>query len=101
MLIKFKCSNIKCDVEFTKDELELIQQKQPFIYCWKCGSYLHVKNLEEIAKYDIEMKVKQNLNKWFAELGADNTLDLLERNKTTPCYRLYKEELEKRGFKFK
>jgi hypothetical protein len=32
------------------------------------------------------------------ELGGDETLSLIERNKNQSCYRLYKEEMIKRGF---
>lgn len=98
MLIQFYCDNHCAD--FEKDEFEIIYQKQSFTHCAFCGQKLHIKNLEELIEFDIEMRVRTNIDKWVKEIGWDNVLDLVQRNKEQACYRLYKAELEKRGFKF-
>jgi uncharacterized protein YuzB (UPF0349 family) len=96
MLIKFSCK--KHCADFTKDEMEIIYQRQSFTHCAFCGEKLYISNLVEIVKRDLEERTKNNIDKWFSEIGVDNTLDLIQRNKNQSCYRLYKEELERRGF---
>jgi hypothetical protein len=99
MIIKFYCD--KHCADFTKDELELIYQKQSFNYCSFCGGKLHIQNLVEIVKQDIDTKVRANIDKWFKEVGVDNTIDLIKRNKEQACARLYFDELKRRGFNIK
>lgn len=48
-----------------------------------------------------DLTAEEHLNKWVNEIGWDNTLDLIKRNKDQACYRIYKELLEKRGFKIR
>jgi hypothetical protein len=96
MLIKFYCD--KHCADFTKDELELIYQGQSFNYCAFCGGRLHIENLVEIVKQDIDTRVRNNIDKWFKEIGADNTIDMIKRNKDQACARLYFDELRRRGF---
>jgi len=99
MIIKFTC--IKCGNNFTKDELELIYQGQSFNYCAFCGGKLHIENLVEIVKQDIDTRVRANIDKWFREIGVDNTIDMIKRNKNQACARLYFDELKRRGFTIK
>jgi len=99
MIIKFYCD--KHCADFKKDELELIYQQQVFKFCPFCGQKLKIANLDEIVKDDLEKRTKNNINKWFSEIGVDNTLDLIQRNKNNACARLYFEELKKRGFNLK
>lgn len=99
MIIKFSCD--KHCADFTKDELELIYQGQGFNYCSFCGGKLHINNLVEIIQQDLETRVRNNINKWFGEIGVDNTIDLIKRNKNQACARLYFEELKRRGFNIK
>jgi uncharacterized protein YuzB (UPF0349 family) len=96
MIIKFYCNN-HCG-DFTKDELELIYQKQSFRYCAFCGEKLIIENLTEIVQQDTKIKVRNNINTWFNEIGVDNTIDLVKRNKNQPCAKLYLDELKQRGF---
>jgi hypothetical protein len=95
MIIQFSCDN---GHYFEKDEIELIIEKQSNRYCW-CGNKLHLKNLDNIVKLDIERRIKNNLNKWFVESGIEATIELLERNEKYPITKLYIEELKKRGLK--
>jgi hypothetical protein len=99
MIIKFSC-NKHC-ADFTKDEMEIIYQGQSFNYCAFCGEKLQIQNLEEIVTLDIEIRVRNNIDKWFREIGVDNTIDLIKRNKGYACARLYLDELKRRGFTIK
>jgi len=99
MIIKFYCD--KHCADFTKDELELIYQGQSFKYCAFCGGKLHIENLIEVVKQDIDTRVGVNIDKWFREIGVDNTIDLIKRNKGQACARLYFDELKRRGFNIK
>jgi len=96
MIIKFYCDN-HCG-DFTKDELELDYQNQSFRYCAFCGEKLRIENLTDIVQQDIEIKVRKNISNWFKEIGVDNTIDLVKRNKNQPCAKLYLDELQRRGF---
>lgn len=102
-MIKLKCVNKECNYiyEVTQKELEdypLYHQK-----CLICGSKLKItqKSLTEIVRKGIYQRAEQYINKWVAEMGWDNTLDLIKSNKNQASYRIYKEILEKRGFKLK
>jgi len=97
MIIKFYCKNHCAD--FDKDDIELQYQNQSFRYCAFCGEKLQVENIVEIVIYDLRLRIKNNINKWVKEIGMDNVIDLLKRNKNTPSYKFYKEELESRGLK--
>lgn len=98
MLIKFFCDNHCFD--FTKDELEL-NQERAITHCPFCGQKLHIVNLDEIVYQDIEERVKNNIDKWVKEIGWDNVIDLIKRNREQSCVRLYIKELQERGFKIK
>jgi hypothetical protein len=100
-MIKLKCVNDKCGFSYEVTKAELEEYSQYHKYCMICGSLLKVDNLEEIIEKDIGCRAEEHLNKWVAEIGWDNTLDLIKRNKDQACYRIYKELLEKRGFKLK
>ena len=99
MKIKFFCDNHCAD--FEKDEIELIYQNQIFKFCSFCGEKLKILNLDEVITQDLQEKIKNNINKWFNQIGIDNTLDLIQRNRNASCSRLYIEELQKRGFNIK
>jgi len=99
MIIKFSCKNHCAD--FDKDEIELQYQNQTFRYCAFCGEKLQIENLKDIIIYDLRERIKNNINKWAKEMGFDNVIDLIKRNKNQKCYKFYKEELESRGFTIK
>jgi predicted nucleic acid-binding Zn-ribbon protein len=92
MKVKFICA--KCGYVFEKDEQEIIEQ--PFRYC-ACGGKLSIQNLEDIMQYDLDTRVRNNINRWFRELGIEGTIELIERNSNQACSRLYFDELRKRG----
>lgn len=97
MTIKFFCDNGHW---FHKTEQELRQEAHSCRFCW-CGEKLHIKNVEEVIIFDLEERVKNNIDKYFKELGIEGTIELIERNNNSYCYKLYKSELERRGFKLK
>ena len=99
MIIKFYCKNHCCD--FEKDDIELKYQNQSFRICAFCGEKLHIENLTDIVIYDLRYRIRNNINKWVKEIGWDRVIDLIKRNKNTPSYKFYKEELENRGIKIK
>lgn len=101
-MIRLKCSNPSCAYCYSVSPKELEEYGK--IYhniCMMCGSKLDVVNLEEIIKLDIYKRAEEYINIWVLEMGWDRTLDLISRNKNQVCYRIYKEILEKRGFKLK
>ena len=99
MMIKLKC--LVCGYIFEVSEYELRTFPDYYDKCFLCNGQLRVENLEEIVKYDIDKQIKEYLDKWFNELGVEGTIELIERHKDQPSYRLYKAELERRGFKLK
>ena len=94
MKIKFSCSKHCLDFEKTEEEL---QNEKVITHCPFCGEKLHILNLEEVVKKDIDTEVKDNLKKWFNELGIEGTIELIERHDNLAVQRLYKQELRKRG----
>jgi hypothetical protein len=100
-MIRLKCINENCGYSYEVSENEIKEYGQYHTKCLICGSKLQVTNLEEIVEKDLETQVKENLDKWFKELGIEATIEMCERNSNNVCYRLYKTELEKRGFKLK
>ena len=100
-MVKLKCQNPACNYlyEITKKELE--NNPQYHRTCIVCGSQLKVDNLAEIVEKDLQTQAELYINKWIKELGAEGCIELVERNKNTACYRIYKDILEKRGFKLK
>ena len=101
-MIKLKCNNDHCKFSYSVSEKEFVEYgKMYHAFCQICGSKLEVVNLEELVRKDIDTEVKENVDMWFARLGIEYTLELLERNKDIPIYRLYKAEIEKRGLKLK
>jgi len=98
MIIKFYCDNGHW---FTKTDAELREEKQSQRFCNLCGKKLHIEqqSLENVITFDLEEQIKNNIDSSVAKIGWDNTLDIIQRNKNQACYRLYKIELEKRGFK--
>jgi hypothetical protein len=102
-MIKLVCINENCKYSYQVSENELKEYGQYHKQCLICGSKIEVakESLDEIVKLDIEERVKNNVSEWFAELGIEGTIELIERNKALAVYRLYKAEIEKRGFKIK
>jgi hypothetical protein len=99
MIIKFSCSKHCLDFEKTEEQL---RTERAITHCPFCGEKLHIQNLNDVVASDMNKQVKEYIDKWFKELGIEGTIELVERNKDqAACYRLYKEELEKRGFKVK
>jgi len=99
MLIKFICD--KCNNSFNKSELAIKQQNQSFRFCAYCGNKLRIENIKDVVKEDTLKTVKQNINKWFKEIGIEATIELIERHLDLPYIDLYVKELNKRGFKIK
>jgi uncharacterized protein YuzB (UPF0349 family) len=100
MIIKFYCD--KHCADFTKDELEVIEQGQSFTHCAICGGKLHILNIDEVVDFDLQARVKSNINKWVKLYGWDYVIDLVKKYKDYYAVgRLYIEELQKRGFKIK
>ena len=99
MTINFKCKKCGNEIHIPEEEIDNIDKN--VIFCEFCGDKMEIINLEEIVKKDINTKIKGNINKWVNLIGWDNVIDLIQRNKEQACYRLYKEELERRGFKLK
>jgi hypothetical protein len=97
MIIKFYC---KKGHYSEIEEAKLIAEPQSHRYCY-CGEKLSISNLEDIVEKDIYIRAEEYINKWLKEIGGDETLSLVQRNKNQSCYRIYKEILEKRGFKIK
>ena len=99
MMIHLLCTHCKYEYDITPDELK--EDGELHSYCFICGGKIEVENLEEIIAKDLENQIKENITKWLKELGGDETLSLLQRNKNAPGYRQYREELIKRGFRIK
>jgi len=99
-MIKLMCVNEVCKYSYQVSENELKEYGQYHKNCLICGSQLKItqESLDEVVKLDIEQRVKENIDKWLKEIGGDETLSLIQRNKNQACYRLYKEEMIKRGF---
>jgi D-alanine-D-alanine ligase-like ATP-grasp enzyme len=98
-MIKLKCK--KCLYQYEITEAELIDNGELHTHCLLCGGENEVLNLGEIVEKDFYQRAENYLNKWFKEIGIEATLEMIERNKNQACYRIYKEILEKRGFKIK
>lgn len=100
-MIKLKCVNDKCNYIYQVTQKELEDNPQYHRVCIICGSKLQVANLDEIVKLDTEKKIKEYIDLWFRTLGIEYTIEMVERHKDLAVYRLYKTELENRGFKLK
>lgn len=103
MLIHLKCLNPDCYFNYEVTEKELIDNPQYHKNCLICGSKLDFteESIEEIVKNNIYERAENYVKQWVSEIGWDNVLDLISRNKNQSCYKIYKEILEKRGFKLK
>lgn len=95
-MIKLKCKHCKYQYEIT--EAELIEDGEIHKFCFICGGEIEILNLLEIVEKDLYKRAEEYIDKWVAEIGWDNTLDLIKRNKNNPTYRIYKEILDKKGF---
>lgn len=100
-MIKLKCK--KCNYSFEVSEIEFKEHPETYIECFvRCGGSNTIVNVEVAATMIIEQEVKANIDKWFNILGLEGTIELIERHKDQEvCYRLYKEELKRRGFNIK
>lgn len=102
-MIRLVCINDDCKYSYEVSVNELKEYYQYHEKCLICGSLLKVaeNSIEEIVRKNIYTRAEEYINSWVKELGWDNTLDLIAKNKDSACYRIYKEILEKRGFKMK
>lgn len=103
MMIKLVCINDDCKYSYEVSESELKEYPGYHKKCLLCGSQLKVtkESLQEVVKKDLYTQAEDYINKWVAEIGWDNTIDLIKRHKDQSCYRIYKEVLENRGFNIK
>jgi len=97
MMIKLTCISEVCGYSYSVSETEFRENGLYYVRCLVCGSKNKVSNLEEIVEQDIYKKAEEYINKWFAELGIEGTLEMIERNKEQATYRIYVELLRKRG----
>ena len=95
MRIKFYCDKHCLDFKKTEEEL---QTERAITHCPFCGDKLHILNLNDIVATDIEIKVKNNIDKWGKELGLEGCIELVERNSNYAISRLYHQELKRRGW---
>ena len=100
-MIRLKCINETCGYSYEVSENEIKEYGQYHTKCLLCKSKMKVVNLEEIVEKDLYQRAEEYIKKWVAEIGWDNTLDLIKKNKNQGCYRIYKEILEKKGFTIK
>ena len=98
-MVKLKCKH--CKYEYAITEAEIIEDGILHKYCFLCGGEIEVLNLNEIMEKDLYKRAEEYITKWTAEFGLEGCIELVERNKNQACYRIYKEILEKRGFKIK
>lgn len=98
-MIKLKCQHCKYEYSITEEELR--DNGELHKYCFICGGVVDIINLEEITRKDIDTEIKENVDLWFRTLGIEYTIEMCERHKDLAVYRLYKEEIEKRGLKLK
>ncbi len=97
MLLKLICkNNHRLDVP----EENFRENPEWYNYCGICGAKFTLYNTEGIVKQDLQQKAKRNIDLWFKTLGIEYTIEIIERNKNQACYRLYREELERRGLKW-
>jgi hypothetical protein len=99
-MIRLKCLNDICGYSYEVTQKELEDNSQYYKLCLLCKSKLEIakESLEEIIEKDLYTRAEEYINIWVAEIGWDNVLDLLARNKTQSCYRIYAEILRKKGF---
>lgn len=99
-MIKLVCVNEDCAYSYEVSSKELENNPQYHTKCLMCHSKLEVakESIQELIKKGIDEKVKDYIDKWLAELGGDETLSLLQRHKNQACYRLYADEMRRRGF---
>jgi hypothetical protein len=102
-MIRLVCINEYCKYSYEVSEAELKEYGKYHEKCLICGSKLEIadKSLKEIVKQDVDTEIKNNVDIWFKQLGIEYTIEMVERHKGTAIYRLYKAEIEKRGFKLK
>jgi len=98
MIIKFYCEKHCADFQKTEEEL---RNQKVITNCPFCGQKLRIQNLNEIITLDTEQTVKEYVDLWFLKMGIEYTIELIERHKDLAVYRLYKAEIEKRGFKLR
>jgi len=98
-MIKLQCKHCKYQYEIT--EAELKDDGELHRYCLMCGGEIEVLNLKEIVEQDLYKQAEAYLKKWIKEMGIEGCIELIERNNDQACYRIYKDILEKRGFKLK
>jgi hypothetical protein len=96
LMIKLDCKI--CHYSFEVSEKEFMEHPELYKSCFlQCGGENQVLNIEEIINTDIETTVKNNVTKWFNELGIEGTVELIERHSQYAIQRLYQQELRRRG----
>jgi len=98
MIIKFKCSNEFCDVQYEKESEDISHAER---ICWKCGSKLNIMIYTNEMTTCIEKQVKDNVDRWFKTEGIEGTIEMIERHSHDAVARLYEQELRRRGLKLK
>lgn len=94
-MIKLKCQH--CKYLYSVSEEELQDNRELHKYCFICGGLIEVINLDEIIRKDIDTEVIDNINSWFKIFGIEATIELIFRHKYLAVFRLYEEELKRRG----
>jgi hypothetical protein len=95
--------NDVCAYSYRVSENELKENPNIHSHCFLCGSQIKVakESLEEIVMLDLYKRAEEYINRWMQELGAEGCIELVERNKNLAVYRIYKDILERRGFRLK
>lgn len=100
-MIKLVCRNEDCEYSIEVSEQEFIDNPQYYGRCLCCNALLKIVNLEEVIEMDLYRRAESYINDWAAKFGWDYTLDMIQRNKSNACYRIYRDILRKRGFNVK
>ncbi len=82
-MIRLICQNTDCNYSYHITEKELTGNFHYHKFCLICGSRIEVakESLEKVVKQDLYKKAEENINDWVKDIGWDNTLDLINRNK--------------------
>jgi hypothetical protein len=102
-MIRLKCVNNDCAYSYEVSEKELEHKPQYHQKCFICDSQLEIckASLNDLVKFELFKRAEEHLNNWLQLMGWDNTLDLIKRNSSQSCYKIYKEILQKKGFNIK
>ena len=99
-MIKLICQS--CGYSYSVSEAELKDSAEYHSVCLLCGGHIEVENTKEVVQYDVEERVKNNIDRWVKDFGWDNVIDMIKRHSSSYAVgRLYIEELKRRGFAIK